>query len=252
MRMTMNKLLLLTAPDADQDVVAELTGKIDCRCITEASELEEEDLYLYLEGSGLSLNQKGMKMRGDFSQMLPRLKQGRLQGEMLVKAAKLKGLTGQPVAIDATAGMGEDSLLLAAAGYKVYLFEKDPVIAALLWDTLRRAKETPALASVAERMILTEGDSIAAMKEGRLKPDLIYLDPMFPARSKSGLIKKKFQLLQQLEQPCSEEEELVKAALMAKPKRIVIKRPAKGPYLAGIKPSYSIDGKAIRYDCLVP
>ena len=33
---------------------------------------------------------------------------------------------------------------------------------------------------------------------------------------------------------------------------MVIKRPAKGPYLAGIKPSYSIDGKAVRYDCIVP
>ena len=33
---------------------------------------------------------------------------------------------------------------------------------------------------------------------------------------------------------------------------MVIKRPAKGPLLAGIKPSYSIAGKAVRYDCITP
>lgn len=42
------------------------------------------------------------------------------------------------------------------------------------------------------------------------------------------------------------------AAIAAGPRKVVIKRPAKGPYLAGIKPNYSIDGKAVRYDCIVP
>ena len=46
---------------------------------------------------------------------------------------------GQLRAVDATAGFGEDSLLLAAAGYNVELYEYDPVIAALLRDALRRA-----------------------------------------------------------------------------------------------------------------
>ena len=77
------------------------------------------------------------------------------------------------------------------------------------------------------------------------------LDPMFPERQKSALIKKKFQLLQKLESPCSNEEQLLEAAIAAQSKRIVIKRPLKGPYLADKKPSYSLEGKAIRYDCMV-
>jgi 16S rRNA (guanine1516-N2)-methyltransferase len=85
-----------------------------------------------------------------------------------------------------------------------------------------------------------------------VRPDVIYLDPMFPERQKSGLIKKKFQLLQRLESPCADEEELLSAALAARPLRIVIKRPLKGPPLAGATPSYSLKGKAIRYDCIVP
>ena len=74
---------------------------------------------------------------------------------------------------------------------------------------------------------------------------------MFPARRKSGLITKKLQMLQMLENPCADESALLAAAVRANPRRIVIKRPLKGPFLAGIKPVYSIKGKAIRYDCIV-
>ena len=46
-------------------------------------------------------------------------------------------------------------------------------------------------------------------------------------------------------------EGLREAAIAANPTRIIVKRPLKGPYLAGRKPSYSLTGKAIRYDCFV-
>jgi len=98
-------------------------------------------------------------------------------------------------------------------------------------------------------MEVREEDSIRAMAGLETPPDLILLDPMFPERRKSALIKKKFQLLQRLESPCTDEEEMVSAALAAGPRRLIIKRPLKGPYLAGRKPDYSIKGKAIRYDC---
>ena len=74
---------------------------------------------------------------------------------------------------------------------------------------------------------------------------------MFPERQKSALIKKKFQLIHRLEKPCGNEEELLDAAVELCPRKIVIKRPAKGAFLAGRKPDYSLDGKAIRYDCFV-
>ena len=96
-----------------------------------------------------------------------------------------------------------------------------------------------------------EEDSLPALRRCSEPPDVILLDPMFPERKKSGLIKKKFQLLQQLEQPCSDEEELMETALAARPRKIIVKRPLKGPWLAGRKPHYSLKGKAIRYDCFV-
>lgn len=203
------------------------------------------------DSQGLALVGGGMELRGDFTRMLPRIRQGRLQQELLVKAARVRGAEA-PTAVDCTAGLGEDSLLLAAAGFEVTLFERDETIAALLADALERAANEPQLAGIVARMHLVPGDSIAGLSALGFEPDVVYLDPMFPARTKSAAVKKKFQLLHHLERPCEEEEALVAAALAACPRKVVIKRPAKGAQLAGMKPSYSVAGKAVRYDVLVP
>ncbi len=209
-------------------------------------------LYLKMDDEGLSLTDGTHALRGDFTDNLSRLKQSNLEREMLIKAAKLKGLDHTPVLIDATAGMGEDSLLLAASGFNVKLYEYDPIIASLLEDTLRRAKQVPALRDIVSRMELHIENSIDAMNNLDITPDIVLLDPMFPTRTKSSLVKKKFQLLQQLEPPCSDAAMLLNAAISLRPHKIIIKRPVKGPFLADIKPDYSLTGKAIRYDCILP
>ncbi len=204
---------------------------------------------------GLALVGDGMELRCDFADMLPRVKPNRLSQELLVKAAKIKG-SPTPIALDCTAGLGQDSFLLAAAGFTVRMFERDETIAALLEDGLARAVNNPLISTIASRMTLERGDSLEYLASLSLAsaPDVIYLDPMFPARQKSAAVKKKFQLLHVLEKPCDEAEEnaLVRAAFAASTRKVVIKRPMKGPHLAGIKPSYSITGKAVRYDVLVP
>ena len=270
-------------------------ARLKARCAEAGLELREEPEgaegpeVLSIRGTGLSLREtpegltlcgNGLELRGDFTRMMPRLRQGNLQREFLVKASRIKGLGDHPFAVDATAGLGEDSILLAAAGYYVRMYEHNPVIAALLRDALRRAAEIPELKDYAARMELVEGDSTEALAEmggqsakarettsaaqqvpesGMSEPaaelsavpDLVLLDPMFPARQKSALIGKKLQLLQKLEMPCASEEALLTAALGTGARRVIVKRPLKGPYLAGKKPDYSITGKAIRYDCFV-
>lgn len=214
-------------------------------------------LYLKVSRDGLSLMRDGMELRPDFAEMLPRIKQGALQREMLVKAARVKGVEA-PRAVDATAGLGEDSLLLAAAGFTVTLCEADPVIAALLEDALARASAHEVLGPIVERMHLVAGDSRIALERAGAstgaQPDVVYLDPMFPGRTKSAAVKKKFQLIHGLERPTEplDEESLLHAAFAAHPRKVVIKRPVKGPHLAGVKPSHAIAGKAVRYDCIVP
>lgn len=211
------------------------------------SDKSGEGLTLLVDKSGVSLTGYGLTFQGDFEQMLHRLTEGRLQHEMLVHVAKTK--VSNPTAIDATAGMGEDSILLAACGYEVTMFEQNPVIAALLKDALRRAKKHPVLGEIVARMHLVEGNSIDHLPKLPHAPDVIYLDPMFPARQKSGLINKKLQLIQKLEHPCVQEQALLTAAMQANPQKIIIKRPLKGASLAGQAPHFSVKGKAIRYDC---
>lgn len=220
---------------------------------------EAAGLHLVRDESGLALAGGELALTADFVPDIRRLGAAELKRELLVRAALGRSGRpggrdadgGPPRAIDATAGLGEDSLLLAAAGYYVDLYEANPVIAVLLKDALIRAGRVPELKAAASRMSLHFGDSIEAMRQLSFRPALILLDPMFPRRKKSGLVKKKFQLLQRLEHPCENEADLLAAACAAQPEKILIKRPAKGPCLAGAKPSYAIGGGTIRYDCIV-
>lgn len=192
-----------------------------------------------------------MTVCGDFSHMRRRIRPDALNRELVVQAAKLKVDDRVPLAVDATAGLGEDSFLLAAAGFDVLLFERNAAIAALLHDAIARAQADPALSEAAGRMSLVFGDSAEALPRLDPRPDVVLLDPMFPTRQKSAAVKKKLQLLQRLERPCEDEAALLGAAFAAAPRKVIVKRPAKGPHLANRKPDYALKGKAIRFDCYV-
>lgn len=235
------------------EIAQECVGSETARRIEERFKGDgaEQALTLKLDRDGLSLLSEGQVLRGDFTRLLPRLKAGRLTGELLVRAAKIKGETGPLTAVDATAGLGEDSLLLAAAGFHVTLYERNPVIYELLRDAVERAKEIPELEETVSRMQLRNEDSVEAMAGLENTPDVVLLDPMFPERQKSALVKKKLQMIQKLELPCMDERNLLITAMRTKPKKLIVKRPPKGPYLAEIKPDHSITGKAVRFDCFV-
>ncbi len=209
------------------------------------------DAQLIETEKGLGLIMDDQIMVGDFSHLLRRTKKHTITSELVVKAARMKNMPETPILLDATAGMGEDSFLLAAFGFNVKLYERNPVMAALLEDALNRAKNDPATAEIAGRMELFQEDSITAMNNLPYHADVILLDPMFPERQKSGKVKKKFQLIHTLEAPCDDEEELMAAAIKAAPTKIIVKRPIKAPFLADKKPSYDVRDKIIRYDCIV-
>lgn len=238
-----NEIVVCLEKGGQKDMAEAFARRID----TEISEKPGPKLTILFHAKGVSLTGYGLSYQGDFENMLHRVTNGRLQHEMLVRAAK-SDKPGRK-AIDATAGMGEDAFLLAAQGYEVTLFEQNPVIAVLLKDALRRAKKHPVLKDIASRMNLVQDNSVEGMSKLLDPVDVIYLDPMFPARQKSSLINKKLQLIQKLEPPCSEETDLFDAAISTSPSKIIVKRPLKSEFLAGRKPSYTLNGKAIRYDC---
>jgi len=245
------KIPVFARKNARTEDAERIADEIDGMVVFDAEEAETVEIGLLFDETGLSLVGGGQRMQGDFSKLIRRLKKDNLNGEIVVKAAKIKGNATGLTVLDATAGMGEDSLLLAAAGFTVDLYEYDPIIAVLIEDTLCRASVVPELTEIVGRMRLHKADSIDAMRNLTVSPDVILLDPMFPERQKSALVKKKFQLIHRLEKPCADEDELLNAAIYAHPQKIIIKRPAKAPCLAGKKPSYTLNGKSIRYDCIV-
>jgi 16S rRNA (guanine1516-N2)-methyltransferase len=242
-------LVVEVGAGGDASRAQELAARLGVPVALAGTAAAASGLCLLVSEKGLSLEGGGMSLAADLSRMVPRLRAGNLNRELVVRAARIRGVAGPLTAVDATAGMGEDSLLLAAAGFSVTLFERDPVICALLGDALARAAADPALAEAVSRMELRGEDSVPALPALGFSPDVVLLDPMFPERRKSAAVKKKLQLIQRLERPCDDEHGLMDAARAAGPRRIVVKRPAKGPWLAGEKPSYTVAGKAIRYDC---
>lgn len=251
----MNSLKIYVGSKAYENDANTIQTLLPAEIVDKVSDILADDLVLKMTDEEVSLSFGELSLKVDYEKMIPRIKAGTVNQEMLVKAARIKGKKDGLSAIDATAGFGEDSLLLAAAGFNVKLYEYNPVIAFMLKDAVERYKSVPGLSSIVSRMEVHNGDSIAVMKSYKDMPDtlnrvdVVLLDPMFPERNKSALIGKKFQILQRLEMPCSNEQELFDAAKQVNPRKLVIKRPLKGTNLAGIKPDYVISGKAVRYDC---
>nr|WP_321464547.1 class I SAM-dependent methyltransferase [uncultured Desulfobulbus sp.] len=186
----------------------------------------------------------------EFDSTTARRRCGHTGSELLIQAAKVRR-EAHPLLIDATAGLGRDAFLLASHGFRVEMIEINPVVAALLADGLARAGRLPHLLPVTECLRLVSGNSLDILAHPSPLPDVIYLDPMFPQRSKSAKVKQNLRLLQLLDDHRVAPEALLETALAVGAKKVVVKRPLKGEHLAGRVPSYALKGKAIRFDVYV-
>jgi len=169
-------------------------------------------------------------------------------GQMIAKAVGIQAGV-RPLVLDATAGLGRDAFVLAELGCRVTLIERQPLIAALLEDGLQRALTDHEVAPIVARMRLLCGNAIALMEawEGE-PPQVIYLDPMFPHRDKSALVKKEMRLFRPLAGNDDDAPALLAAALKLATHRVVVKRPRKAPAIADEKPGYVLEGKSSRFD----
>lgn len=178
------------------------------------------------------------------------------------------GGRGQPVAraiglatyklplyvIDATAGLGQDAFVLASLGCRVSLIERVDLIANKLQDALQRGAMTKELQEIIARMELVRGDAkeqllaLAAIEQ----PDVVYLDPMFPPRNKSSLVKKEMRILKELVGGDEDADQLLNIARQIAKRRVVVKRPRHAPFLQQITPHASQEGKANRFDIYMP
>ena len=211
-------------------------------------------LLLTLTPNRLELHQTGKGAEGplfvDFigGAIEYRRKQTTSRKEAIARAVGLKG-GARPVVLDITAGLGRDSFILASLGCTVQMVERSPVVAALLADAIERARQEPALVEIMARLSLMAGDSLEILRtwQGE-RPEVIYIDPMYPHRSKSALVKKEMRLIRLLVGDDQDSDGLLHAALGVADRRVVVKRPRLAPTLIGPTPNFTISGKNSRFD----
>lgn len=175
-----------------------------------------------------------------------RLRKGGGKQESLAKAVGIKqGLS----VLDCTAGLGRDSFLLASMGCNVTMLERSRVMALLLEDALRRAKNHDDLEVSVNRIRLVHANAIGYLAALEQVPDVIMLDPMFPTRKKSAHVKGEMQVLQRFLGSDGDIEELFAAALATSCKRLVVKRPVSEK--SELSPTFSLKGSSTRFDVFV-
>jgi len=215
----------------------------------------DEGLVLRLTGDRLELQQLGPDAPGpvyvDFigGAVGHRRRFGGGRGQLVAKAVGIKK-DKIPSVIDATAGLGRDSFILAQLGCQVRMIERSPVVAALLADGMQRALADDEVVEIIERMQLQVGDARQLLLQltDVQRPDVVYVDPMHPERTKAAAVKKEMRLFRELVGSDSDDAELLQAALQAAKKRVVVKRPRKAVAIDGPKPSLVFEGKSTRFD----
>ncbi len=150
--------------------------------------------------------------------------------------------------VDATAGLGGDTLLLARMGFDVTAIERVPTISALLEDGINRAK----LADLRLQIQCQHLDAKSVLPNLENRLDTIYLDPMYPPRRKKSVkIARALNVVRELAGDNHDFLELLRIALASTAKRVVVKRP---PYADPIRLNElvsSLKGKLVRYDIYI-
>ncbi len=177
-----------------------------------------------------------------------RRKYGHAGGEAISKAVGIKK-GHRPNIVDATAGWGRDAFVLATLGCRVHMIERSELIAKLLEDGLRRAEQDEKIGKLMkDNLSLSFGESQQELLQTPFEPEVIYLDPMFPHKEKSALVKKDMQILQDIAEQDTDADALLHLALTIATNRVVVKRPSSADFLADIKPQTSIKTKKHRFD----
>lgn len=216
---------------------------------------QHPELCLMVDEKGLWLAAEGMKMQPAWYDEISRLKRASPKSEILARACQVgKAKT----ILDCTAGLGHDSLLLAHLGMQVTLIERHPILFVLLEQTIAQAMQDPFLQNTAQRIQLIYAEAEQYLE--RLASDqfdVIYLDPMFPARDanqkqdkKQAQVKKQMQLLHRL-LPVDGEMDLgenLLALAQTKATRVIVKRPKHAIFLADQQPQHQWQGDACRFD----
>lgn len=168
--------------------------------------------------------------------------------EFVVKACF--GKKKNPVIFDATAGLARDAFILACNGAQVHMFERNPIVRILLKNGIERAvnSETDISELIRNNLILEDKHTIYEY-DGELNPDVVYIDPMYPEKVKSALVKKDMQVFHELVGQDDDVMQLFQRAKEITNLKVVMKNPKWAPPLDVV--SSNVLSKGHRFDIYV-
>lgn len=169
--------------------------------------------------------------------------------EPLLRALGWKS-TAQKQVLDMTAGLGRDACLLFFAGFNVTMFERNPILQILLQNAVNALTSE----DFTQHLRFEKEDSItflermAKIDSTGSFADAIYMDPMYPERKKSALVKKELRIIRNLVGADMDSEELLSLALKSGVTRVVVKRPKGAEFVADLQPHHSVESPNTRFD----
>jgi 16S rRNA (guanine1516-N2)-methyltransferase len=94
--------------------------------------------------------------------------------------------------------------------------------------------------------------SLTALADLSPRPEVVYLDPMYPHKQKSALVKKEMRVFQSLVGSDDDADGLLAPARRLATKRIVVKRPDYAPPLGNVSAHATTLTKSHRFDIYMP
>lgn len=230
---------------AASPVPAELLKDLKALGFSIVTEVPATQSYLKWESETLSLHTaSGLSVVIDFADNKYR-RDFKPSKELLCRACGWH--LGYRSVWDLTAGFAVDAMMLAQAGFQVRASEHNPLLGIQLRQALRESlgrENSPPFLSKLQFEIM---DAATMLENVSNPPEVIYYDPMYPAKRKTALPSKEMQILREINGTSGESLELLEKALRVGVKRVVVKRPLKAPPLMA-KPQAEISGKLVRYD----
>ncbi|KRU22605.1 class I SAM-dependent methyltransferase [Psychrobacter piscatorii] len=232
------------------------------------SQASTQPILLLDDKDKLSWLSDGLSVAPEWDKLQRRVVSAGRKSELLLQAVKI---TSDSHVIDATAGFGHDSLILASTGAQVTMLEQQPLMALLLLVEQQRMSALPNWQKLMSRLQIINADALsyfASLKADDISNDgnavdVVYLDPMFPEDSyqdnktgKGAKVGKHMQALHQLAHPptLDEERQLLNSAKAIVSRsaqgqgRVIVKRPQFAPLLADEPASESWHNEAVRFD----
>lgn len=247
--------------DADKLLLDTLLSE-RCHIRRLEGEADVEQYIIYKNGQLTWINgQDTLALDWNQPSLIRRRQANRWRQELLIKATGVQK-KNYTTALDLTTGMGHDTLLLAASGMQVRAVERNEYLSLLLqFEAAQKKQQGDESLSID----IIQGDSRQLYQQGMLPhADVVYCDPMFPAKKKVALSTKAMQMMKKHVDQEQDERGLLDTAIKLAKERVVVKRPLKAVPLAcglsahglsdsasKIKPTMVFSGKVIRYDVYV-